>query len=425
MNSYEKLARILGTSPEALEDLDQKMTKIAGKQGVMDSIAGQNDESVARVLSDLHLTKESSAEDIYNELTHRLIHLDEHLFGLLGGPDLSKLSNDPGPISRVALDIFTPLKGLFIKKEKVAELLSKQPPQSLLDHFGYQSVQELLDKEGFSSVVSALRFTQTDEWMHSFFDMAYNDLKPEDFQEREVEIKILEPKWLEIAGKFMRKKFHNVSHLKEFGVIFIIPLPIDTPGETLRMFTLILHYLHEVPFYTELFRKHIKDANFISEFQSLLRGDVPEGPAPKIPNVAWRIVQRYLAKDNPNDFRLFEHHVNPEAEHWLHVSDDYVRLAQLMKQGEGKFNIGYWQNLDCVGDFFKTKSGLASPAGGSEKLISFNIIDLVMSLVEEKEMGYIYHQEEALWNKIFSEYMGHEKMNQLIEEHIIDGFIEL
>src|SRR6185369_3736059 len=129
------------------------------------------------------------------------------------------------------------------------ELLAKQPPQSLLDHFGYQNVAELIEKEGFASVVAALRFTQSTDWMHQFFDVAYADLKPEDFEYREVEIKVLDTKWLDIAQKFIGKKFHNVSHLKEYGVIFISPEDISRPCETLRNFLLLLHYLHEVPFY--------------------------------------------------------------------------------------------------------------------------------------------------------------------------------
>ena len=44
---------------------------------------------------------------------------------------------------------------------------------------------------------------------------------------------------------------------------------------------------------------------------------------------------------------------------------------------------------------------------------------------KEKEVKYLYHQQEALWNKIFVEYMGRERLNQAIEENIIDGFIVL
>jgi hypothetical protein len=413
--SSNNLARILGTPSEALSDLDQKMSVVSGKEGVLDTVAQQNEQAVDQTLADLGLTRQSTAEEVYDALTQKLILIDQKLFELLDKPDLAKLSSDPGKIRDVALSIFTPPKGLFIKKEKVAELLAKQPPQSLLDHFGYQSVDELMEKEGFASVVAALRFTQSTEWMHQFFDVAYAELKPEDFEERDVEIKIMDTKWLEIAQKFLGKKFHNVSHLKEYGVIFISPDPIDQPGETLRMFVLLLHYLHEVPFYSGLFRKFLHDADFVAKLQSLLRGDVPEGPTP---DGSWRIVQRYLAKDNPDDPRLHEHHVDPEAEHWYRVSQNFQKLAEVMGETEEKFNISYWTQLDHVGDFFKNKEGV-------ETLVSFDVVDLIMSLVKRGEVKYLYHQQEAMWNHIFSEYLGRDQMNKLTEENIIKGFIEV
>ncbi len=408
----QKLARILGTSPEALLEVDKEMSLLSAKQGVLEEISSRNEASVARVLADLGLSPDSSAEEVYDALAKKLMIIDQKLFQFLDKPDLSKLSDDPGKIRDVALNVFTPPKGFFIKKEKVSELLKKQTPQSLLDHFGYQSVEELIEKEGFASVVAALRFTQTNEWMHQFFDVAYGDLKPEDFEDREVEIKILDMKWLDIAQKFIGKKFHNVSHLKEYGVIFISPEPIDVPGETLRTFLLLLHYLHEVPFYSGLFRKFLHDPNFVKEIQSLLRGDVPEGPAPAGLHMPWRIVQRYLAKDDPNDLRLHEHHVDPEAEHWYLVAHNFQKLAELMGDSD-KFSIAYWTELDHVGDFF------------GDKLVSFDVVDLVMSMVKHGEVKYLYHQQEALWNTIFSGYFSRKFMNQLIEEFIIEGFIDL
>jgi hypothetical protein len=71
-----------------------------------------------------------------------------------------------------------------------------------------------------------------------------------------------------------------------------------------------------------------------------------------------------------------------------------------------------------VGDYYTSTNG-------SEELISFNVIDLIMSLVSNGKMELYYHQQEALWNKIFVEYLGRDKMNQLIEENIISGFITL
>ena len=416
LEPYKKLASILRTTPEVLYELDRKMSKITGQDGVMEAIANQNDILVSKVLAELSLSRNSSAEEVYVALANHLTDLDRNLYELLDKPDLSKMSLNCGKLCETAFKLFSPPKGMFIKKEKVTELLDKHKPDNLLGHFGYSSVKELLDKEGFASVVSALRFTQSKEWMHKFFDVAYNELRPDDFEEREVELKVLETKWLEVAEKFLEKKYHNISHLKEYGVIFIIPLPIDTPGETIRMFTLIMHYLHEVPFYSDLTRKYMNDPDFIDKFKSLLRGDVSDKRIGKEKPV-WRVVQTYLAKDNEQDFRLFEPHVNPEAEHWLKVSEDMERLARMLPS-HGKVGLGFWTGLDCAGDFFKDQNG-------QEQLVSFDLTDLIMSLVKKGHIKYLYHQQEALWNKIFSEYQGRERMNELVEENIISGFIEL
>ena len=336
---------------------------------------------------------------------------------MLEKPDLSKMSMLCGKMCEAAFQVFTPPRGLFIKREKAIELLDMYKPQSLIDQFGYTSVRELIDKEGFASVVSALRFTQSKEWMHKFFDEAYSTLKPSDFEERDVELKVLETKWLDVAEKLLEKKYHNLSHLKEYGVIFIIPIKTDSPGETMRMFTLLLHYLHEVPFYSELFRKFFGDPDFNNKFKSLLRGDVPEGPLPNHGKSGWRVVQRYLAKDDMNDPRLFEPHVNPEADHWFRAEEDLGRLSRMFKEIE-KVNFGFWKGLDFVGDFFTDRSG-------NDKLVSFDLIDLTLSTVQKGEVKYAYHQQEALWNKIFVEYVGRERMAQLIEDNIINGFITL
>jgi hypothetical protein len=133
--------------------------------------------------------------------------------------------------------------------------------------------------------------------------------------------------------------------------------------------------------------------------------------------ISWRIVQRYLAKDDINDFRLIEPHVNPEAEHWFRAEEDLNRLSRMFQE-VGRLNLGYWKGLDFVGDFFKDRNG-------QTKLVSFDLIDLTMSVVQKGEVKHSYHHQEALWNKIFVEYMGREKMNELIDDNIISGFIEL
>ena len=418
---FNRLAKILRVKPEVLLNLEQKMASITGQEGVIEKIAEENDLLVNRTLDELGLLKGAGAEEVRQALQARLIHLDQELFEILDKPDLSKISKVCGKLCESTLDL---VEGpsfakasegtawFFIKRDKAVELLSENPPKNLLDFFGYANVQELIAKESFESVFAALRFTQTTEWMHNFFDTAYGRLGPNDFEEKGIQLKVLEEKWLKVAEKFLEKKYHNVSHLKELGIIFIIPLKLDTPGEITRIFTLILHYLNEVPFYSKLFRKFISEENFPEKLKSLLRGDVLDKPLPDGKRMSWRIVQRYLAKDNENDFRLFEPHVNPEAEHWFKAEESLAKLPMKAEDTKG-LSFGFWKGLDFVGDFF------------GDELVSFDLIDVVMTLVQKEKIKYLYHQQEALWNKIFIEYLGREKMNELIEENIIKGYISL
>lgn len=423
-DSTNRIARILRTKPEVLFDLEEKMNKLTGKFGVIERVAEENRILIERTLEEFGLAAGAcNAKDVYNILVKRIEHMDEHLYNFLGKPDLSKMSSVCGQLCDTAIALNKPTKGFFIKKEKTVQMLEKFPPQNLLNYFGYKTAAELVERHGFESVFSALRFAQDQKWMHEFFDKAYDYLTADDFEEREVVLKVLEPQWLDVAEKFLEKKYHNVSHLKEFGVIFVIPLKIDTPGETLRLFTLILHYLNEVPFYSRLFRKFAGEFGFTEKLKSLLRGDVSLTQLPtanyQLPTIKIRIVQRYLAKDDQNDFRLLEPHINPEAEHWYKAEGDLAKLSGMV--GAEGHAFGYWQGLDFVGDFFH--DGISGK--GDEKLVSFDLIDLVMSLVKKGEIKYLYHQQEALWNKIFIEYLGRDKIEELVEENIIEGFIEL
>ena len=420
-SSHEQLARLLHAEPVVLSDLERAMNRISGQEGVLDDIVAQNDRAVGVLLERLGLTRDGSAAAVRAAMLDHLRQLDQRLFVLLGSPDLSMLSHTCGRICGHALQLFTPPKGLFIKREKGVQMLALHPPQNILEHFGYADVRELVDREGFAPVMAALRFTQTTEWMHEFFDVAYSNLTPDDFEERDVELMVLNIKWLAVAEKFIAHKHHNVSHLKEFGVIFVTPIPLEAPGETMRMFILILHYLHEVPFYAALFRRHLGSADFATVFKSLLRGDVPTGPLPSGDprGSVWRIVQRYLAKDDAADPRLFEPHVNPEADHWWRAQQDLGRLSRVLGPDATGFDLGAWVGLDVAGYAF------TDAVTGTQEVLSFDLVDLVMSLVQKGDTAFTYHQQEALWNKIFIEYMGRERMDALIQENLVSGYISL
>ncbi|HBT74902.1 TPA: hypothetical protein DEB29_02765 [Candidatus Wolfebacteria bacterium] len=264
-----------------------------------------------------------------------------------------------------------------------------------------------------------MRFLQGGEWLNTVFFKQYEKVTPDDFEERPITPIALPKKWGTLAEGFMKKKYHNISHLKEMGIIYVIPLPLEISGETLRNLALLLHYFNEIPFYSDIIRKFANQPEtFVGNLQSLLRGDVLDtqitADGGKMP---WMVVQRYLAKDDEFDWRLFAPHINPEALHWEKAEHLLMVVA---RQIDGfSTDLAFWKNLNWVGDYFKSDAGI-------DVLVSFNLVDTAMALVQQKEMvKYLYHHQESMWNKIFLEYFGQEEMEAMMKEYIIKGYMEL
>ncbi|MFH1129575.1 MAG: hypothetical protein V1686_02485 [Patescibacteria group bacterium] len=412
MKSYEYIARIFRAKPEIVKEMEEKMNKVTGKTGVLDKVVKENEFRISKTMSALNC-HDYSAENVALSLITKLQKDDRAVCELFRNPDGASVEGYK-TLFNFALELAN-TEPLFVLKEEIAkDILRKNPPPNIMKVLGYKDVDELLEKENLYEIFAAFRFVENNEWMHKAFDETYQKLIPDDFEERKTKLIVLSEKWLKIAEGFVKKKYHNVSHLKELGVVFVIPLKINTPGETLRVFSMVLHYLHETEFYSRLFRKASLSENFGKKVISLLKGEILEQPKNQ-EKMIWPIIQRYLAKDNPEDPYLFVPHVNPEALHWKKTEKD---ISDLGKRFEN-IDLELWYDLDWVGGFFKNNQG-------KEELVSFDLIDNWMGLVnKEQSLKYLYHHQEALWNEIFSEYMGPENLEKLMVDNFDKGFIEL
>lgn len=409
MQTSKILGKILGVSSESLDILDSEMRKRTSRRGVLEDVANLNMQRTRSVLQKIN-SGGGDAAHVRGCLRRAIYSHEKQFISLIekfsGETEFEKAAHLAKKIARVG-------KGFFLKKEKAREILEMCPPENLLKFLGYTSIKELFSKEDIDEILSALRFIESNEWMHKTFDVAYKDITPRDFEDRPVELKVMGAKWMDIGKKFAEKKHHNVSHLKEFGVIFLNPIKMDIPGKFIRDFALLLHYFHEVEFYSNLFRSYKERPDFSAKLMSLLRGDVPEpdgvGPG------EWLIIQRYLWKENPDDKRLFLPRVNPESLHWARGERDFARFALEYDDFDGEL----WHDLDWVGEIFEED--------GKKELVSFDLEDTVMSLVsfmEGREEFFTYHQREAMWTKIFSEYVGgEEEMERLLIENFDKGKI--
>lgn len=423
--AVDKISKILRCDKDFLRKVESRLSLVTGKSGVLEKIAGENEKNILDRLGQLGVSNEASAREVYDALISKIESDDNEIFQALNRPSCDlhiDCEQILGYVKKVSELHKNKNRGLFLKREKAIEFLENQPPQDVLKYLGYSSVREMLEKEDLYEIFSSLRFIENAEWMNSVFFKQYEKLIPEDFEERDIEIRVLSKKWDKAADLFVKKKWHNISHLKEMGVVFVIPISLGISGELLRMLSLIFHYLNEIPFYSDIAKELMKNKDaFAKNYISLLRGDVFDASFPNLPaseeKSLWLVVQRYLAKDDENDWRLFVPRLNPEALHWQKASLDLTMLADMIDGFEKE--IKFWENLDWVGNYFKDEIG-------NSVLVSFNLVDTVMSLVKEKELiKYLYHHQEALWNKIFSEYLGIEELERYMKEYLLKGYFEI
>jgi ASC-1-like (ASCH) protein len=295
-----------------------------------------------------------------------------------------------------------PKKVFRIKKNKARKMLLNNPPVKIMELLDYKSAKELLKNERLEEVYGALRFAEGEEWLNKFNEQ-YKNLRPKDFTEAEIEVIKMPLKWAPLTKDFIKKKKHNITHLKELGVLLILETEDESlkKGLALKVLPLIVHYYYEIHLYSAFFKLKAKTEKRRS-FGRVIKDTIIADPKLKLQvkgsNVHWRVVQRYFGKldDAKKHPEIFEPHLQPEDLHW-----------DLAEKALAKYipELEIWKDLDFVAI---EKDSLP---------LSLNLMDLTLSYansLDYKDRLY-YHFRESLWNEIFARYMGVEVLeNELL-----------
>jgi hypothetical protein len=414
-----KLAKLLRTSEEVVLDLEKKMEKISGRKGIVEKIVQDNDRQVERVLKEFGLANQDKliAERVYQALINKIKKDDQALFEHFSQPDFSTALGCRSLIDETK-ELTNHLKGFYLKEAKARELLKLNPPKKIMADLGYgDDIDKMLAQEDVFEIFCALRFVEDSLWLNDVFFKPYRDLTRDDFEQREIKVMVLPERWTGIGQKFLGKKLHHMSHLKELGIVFVIPVTKQAVGETLYLFFMTLHYTYETDWHSRLFEKYSREENFAQKMIQALKVEVTGQPLPDEKKISWRIVAKYLAKDDPNDPRLAEPHISPEAWHYTKAALAINKFARQFPE----IGLTFWQGLDVVGDYFPVNNSK------EENLISFDLFDNGISLLRQMgfESKYLYHQQEALWNEVFINYLGQEKLDKMMMENLDKGYVSL
>jgi hypothetical protein len=275
-----------------------------------------------------------------------------------------------------------------------------------MKQLGYRSVDSMLKQENLSEIYGALRFAESPEWLEKFNEK-YETLVPSDFETREIEILVMpHERWADICEAFTKKKKHNITHLKELGVILMLPVKADhMPGMAMWSGSLLFHYINEIRLYSAFFKLKQVQPDFGKIFVETLIADPDMGPIMSGQNIHWRVIQRYFGKlKDEYHPEIFEPHVQPEDLHWRKAEEALYHIAPELK---------FWEDMDYVALMHDGRP------------LTFNMMDVAASFTNQTpyEDREIYHFRESLWNEIFMRYMGQSTLEEQILKQLDNDMI--
>lgn len=351
--------------------------------------------------------KDTTGEELYHALINKIRIHDQHLAKHIGGKEPDDVQTLL-PLIKKAVDKAKLPRGAWVLKKSVAKrMLHDMPPGQVMKHLGYSSVDSMTKRENLYEIYGALRFAESPVWLKKF-NAAYKKLTPSDFESREIEIVVMDKeRWGDIAEGFVKKKRHNITHLKELGVILMLPTKLQKlHGITITAMPLLLHYLNEIRLYSTFFKLQQVKSNFGKIVAETLNADIRGAAVMAGHHVHWRVVQRYYGKlENESHPEIFEPHVQPEDLHWRRAEEQLYHIDP---------ELGFWKDLDYVGVM----------AGNAP--VSFNLMDVSMAYCTNApyEHRVIFHLRESLWNEIFMRYMGHKVLEQQILQQLDNNMIK-
>lgn len=347
---------------------------------------------------------DTTGEELYQALLGLIKKHDEFLAKRLGAQDPSDVQDILPRIQTFVQKLDTPKSVWVLKPAAAKRLLKLTPPKKIMKQLGYRSIDSMLKRENASELFVAMRFAESPEWLAAF-TKKYKHLVPRDFEVRDVEFLYLDAqKWGVTAEAFARKQHHNLTHMKEIGVIALLPLPLNRlPGISIAVLPLLLHYLNEVRLYSTYFKLQQVRPDFGEVLVKTLLYDPHNQATVAGHDVHWRTVHRHFGQTAVQSHpEFFEPYVQPEDLFWRKAEEVLFRIEPALH---------FWHNMDYVAAKF---------SGG---IVSFNLMDIAVDYVNNLTYGRhtIGHFRASLWNELFVRYIGqpaleYQVLQQLAQE---------
>lgn len=377
----------------AIRQLERSSGNPSSDVRLMSEIIQTVRTKIAELGLDAH---DTTGEELYYSLLGKIKAHDEHLAKHIGAGDPTDPSVVLPRIKRTLEKVDMQRSVWVIKKSTAKKLLHAQPPEKLMKHLGYSSVESLTKRENLLEIFGALRFAESPAWLKRF-NKTYKSLTPSDFETRDIEIIVVDKgRYGGLLDSFLHHKQYSLTHLKEMGVILLLPpRPEKVVGFTIATLSAALHYIQEIRLYSAYFKLQQVRPDFGKTITAILNEDIHHVGDLAGNKVHWRIIGRHFGRaEYAFHPEIFEPHIQPEDLSWRKAEEQLFRIDP---------ELGFWRDLDYVGVLL-----------GDDKPVSFNLLDLSMSyyLGTNYRDRIVSHMRASLWNELFMRYMGEKVLEQ-------------
>ena len=387
----------------ALNQLEQS----SGRPSVDVRLIADISTNIRQKIRELGLDpNDTTDKELYHALQNMTALHDEYLAKAIGTDSKAQLVDQLKAIQHAVITMPVPRSCWVIKHSVAKKLLKMLPPKNVMKQLGYKSIDSMLKRQPIAEVFTAIRFMESSAWQTRLVK-SYRKLTPSDFETRNVEVLVLDREhWGDAADTFIYKQRHNITHLKEFGVIMILPIPVrKLKGVIITVLPLALHYLNEIRSYSAFFKMQQVRSDFGDILVRTILDDPKSNATIAGQAVHWRIIQRHFGKTSGQVRpESFEPHVQIEDLFWQKAEEVLYQLEPALK---------FWEGMDYSAS---RKSNLAVPLG---------LMDNAVSYCNKLPFGSHSngHFKESLWNEIYARYIGQEALENAVMEHLNDEVI--
>ena len=385
------LSQLLGAKEPLFSMALNQLESKSGHPGVDVRLTAQLSTTVQAKIRELALDpNDTTGKELYHALQAMVGLHDQYLAKAIGTSHTADLSEQLAAIKTTIDGLPIPNKAWVLKHSVAKKLLKAQTPKKLMKQLGYKSIDSMLKRENIAELFAATRFMESSAWMAKLIK-SYHKLNPSDFELRQIELIILDKqRYGDAADKYIYAQHHNITHLKELGVIIMMPLPIThLRGAVITIMPFVLHYLNEIRSYSAFFKMQ----QVRPDFGTILAKTIQDDPTTaKIAgqDIHWRIVQRHFGQQDSREHpELFEPHIQPEDLHWRRAESIIYWLEPALK---------FWEQLDYVATIYP------------DCIVSLSLLDNAVSYCNGLEYGQhsIGYFRSSLWNQIYAQYIGQE-----------------